>query len=46
MNTFTEQKAVITGATRGIGRAVTEALLAQGATVIGLYSGNEQAAGP
>ncbi|MCI5227435.1 MAG: beta-ketoacyl-ACP reductase, partial [Candidatus Electrothrix sp. AX2] len=33
MNTFTEQKAVITGATRGIGRAVTEALLAQGATV-------------
>jgi 3-oxoacyl-[acyl-carrier protein] reductase len=44
VNTFTEQKAVITGATRGIGRAVTEALLAQGATVIGLYSGNEQAA--
>ena len=44
MNTFTEQKAVVTGATRGIGRAVTEALLAKGATVIGLYSGNTEAA--
>ncbi len=44
MDTFTKQKAVVTGATRGIGRAVTEALLAQGAAVIGLYSGNEAAA--
>ncbi len=44
MNTFSKQKAVVTGATRGIGRAITEALLAQGATVIGLYSGNTEAA--
>ena len=42
--TFTEQKAVVTGATRGIGRAITEALLAQGATVIGIYSGDEKTA--
>jgi 3-oxoacyl-[acyl-carrier protein] reductase len=42
--TFTEQKAVVTGATRGIGRAITEDLLAQGATVIGIYSGNEKTA--
>ncbi len=41
---FNGQKAIITGATRGIGRAVTTALLAQGATVIGVYGSNETAA--
>ncbi len=44
MENFTGQKAIITGATRGIGRAVAEALLTQGATVIGIYGGNEAAA--
>lgn len=39
-----DKKAVITGATRGIGRAITEALLANGATVFGIYGGNQKAA--
>ena len=38
------QKAVVTGATRGIGRAVTQALLAAGAAVTGVYGGNDEAA--
>ena len=44
MTDFSGQKAIVTGATRGIGKAVAEALLAAGATVVGVYGGNDAAA--
>ncbi len=44
MTDFSGQKAVVTGATRGIGRAITGALLERGATVIGVYGGNPEGA--
>lgn len=44
MTDFSGQKAVVTGATRGIGRAITRALLEHGATVIGVYGGNREGA--
>ena len=44
METFAQQIAVVTGATRGIGRAVTLALLERGATVLGVFQHNLQAA--
>lgn len=44
MADFSKQKVVISGATRGIGKAIAIAFLEKGATVIGLYAGNTQAA--
>ncbi len=41
---FKDQTAVITGATRGIGRAIALQFLAAGARVIGLYGSDEKAA--
>ena len=36
--------AIVTGGTRGIGRAICEALQAQGRTVVANYAGNEEKA--
>jgi 3-oxoacyl-[acyl-carrier protein] reductase len=41
---FTGQTALVTGGTRGIGRAVSEALLDAGASVIAAYGGDDAAA--
>jgi 3-oxoacyl-[acyl-carrier protein] reductase len=41
---FYDQTAIITGGTKGIGRATTEALLGAGADVICVYGGDDKAA--
>lgn len=41
---FKDKIALITGATRGIGRAVAESLLAKHCTVVGIYSSNHEEA--
>ncbi len=42
MNKYSGQKVVITGASRGIGKAISLAFLAEGAIVIGIYGGNKE----
>ncbi len=44
MTTFQDQKVIVSGATRGIGKGITLAFLKAGATVIGLYGANREAA--
>lgn len=41
---FHDQNIIVTGGTRGIGRAISEAFLKAGGRVIALYAGNEKAA--
>ena len=41
---FSNQVAIVTGGTRGIGAAIATALLSRGATVIATYAGNASAA--
>lgn len=44
MHDFSGQTVIVTGATRGIGKAITLSFLSKGATVLGIYGGNTQAA--
>ncbi len=44
MKKYSGQKVVITGASRGIGKAISLAFLEEGATVIGIYGGNKESA--
>jgi 3-oxoacyl-[acyl-carrier protein] reductase len=44
MKRYSGQKVIITGASRGIGKAISLAFLEEGATVIGIYAGNKESA--
>lgn len=44
MFNFTDKNVLITGATRGIGKAIALSFLSSGANVIGVFGGNNQAA--
>lgn len=44
MFNFNDQKVIVTGGTRGIGRGITEAFLKAGATVYATYASNDNAA--
>ena len=41
---FTEQTAIVTGGTRGIGRAISEAFLNGGANVVATFRSNQSEA--
>ena len=44
MGLFSSQTVIVTGASRGIGRAVAASFLEQGASVLGIYGSNKRAA--
>ena len=44
MNRFDGTVVLVTGATRGIGRAIASAFLKENATLVGIYAGNEESA--
>lgn len=44
MSNFNDQRVIVTGGTRGIGRGITESFLKDGATVIATYANNDEAA--
>jgi len=44
MGLFSNQRVIITGATRGIGKAISSAFLEHGASVLGIYGRNREAA--
>lgn len=44
MKEFNGQKVLVSGATRGIGKAISQRFLEEGAQVIGVYAGNNEAA--
>ncbi|MDR3631794.1 MAG: SDR family NAD(P)-dependent oxidoreductase [Desulfocapsaceae bacterium] len=44
MTEFANKKVIVTGVTRGIGLAIAQAYLREGATVIGIYRQNQEAA--
>lgn len=44
MTFFQDKKIIVTGATRGIGKTIANCFLDAGATVIGIYAGNRDAA--